>query len=325
MAGATDTMRSSPKFLSVDGEVVPYADARVHVLSSAFKYGITVYEGIRAYWSESAEELYLFRLTEHLERLAESAKIARIELPVSLDQLRTEICEVIRTNSLRQDLHIRVLCYIAADDGFPWAAGPTGRTVAAMPMERYPEDAPTATGVHAGISHWTRLSDAAMPPRVKAAANYMNSRLSLMQARADGYDDAILLDADGKLTEGPGYNIFVARRSKLLTPPVTAGILEGITRDSLIAIARTAFDIDVTERPIDKTELYVAEEAFFCGSAKEVTPILSVDRYPLGTGQPGPLTTQLQKAFLNIARDPAGAFAHWKTPVYSSTANVVDP
>jgi branched-chain amino acid aminotransferase len=185
--------------------------------------------------------------------------------------------------------------------------------MAALPMRSYF----SKSGLDVQVSSWTRISDNSMPPRIKAVPNYHNSRLALMQARADGYDDAILLSSDGKVTEGPGYAIFMLRGGRLITPPVTSGILESVTRDSVMALAAEA-GFAVQEREIDRTELYVADELFFCGSAAEVTPILSVDRIPVGSGAVGPRTEALRSAFLATTRGQTPDTHSWLTPIYAA-------
>jgi branched-chain amino acid aminotransferase len=314
MTPSAPPQKPHPKYLSLDGALVPYEDANVHVLSTAFKYGITVYEGLRAYWNLDRRDVFVFRVRDHLRRLADSAKIAHIPIPAAA-QIEEEILGLIRANESKEDLHLRVMYFVAADDGLPSASEPVGRAVAAMPMGRYPEPRAGREGVDVAISHWQRLRDASSPPRAKVAANYFNSRLALVRALEDGYDDAVLLDADGHLTEGPGYNIFLVRAGEILTPPVTAGILEGVTRDTVIRLLEE-MDMPVVQRAVDKTELYVADEAFFCGSAKEITRILSVDRHPIGDRSIGPVTQLVREAYLAAVRGETQRHASWLTPVY---------
>ena len=304
-----------PRFLFFNGRIIPYDDARVHVLSTAFKYAAVVFEGIRAYHDETTGRLFIFRLREHLERLAQSTMISRIPLNYSEEELTTSLVELIRANGLRQDLHIRISAYIAEDDGKLDSVGEPGLSMAAMPMGRY-EPLGAGQGLSVGVSSWRRIGDEAMPPRVKATGNYNNSRLALLDARAAGFQDAILLDQRGKVTEGPGYNIFIVRDGKVLTPPVTAGILEGVTRDTLIRLFAEMHGIGVIERDIDRTELYIASEAFFCGSGKEVTPIGAVDRRKLAGGTPGKWTSQIRDTYFDVAKGRHQAYLNWLTPVY---------
>lgn len=303
-----------PRLLFFNGSNVPYEDARIHVLTAAFKYGAAVYEGIRAYYDEDADKLFVFRLQEHLDRLENSAKISGMRLPYSADEMRNALLELIKENGLREDLHIRMSAFVGEDDGRIDATGDVGMSIAAMPMGRYDPLAPTE-GLQTCVSSWRRISDESMPPRVKTIANYHNSRLALLDARAAGYQDAILLDQRGKVTEGPGYNIFIVRNGQILTPPVTYGILEGVTRDTLIQLFSKVHGVTVVEREIDRTELYVADEAFFCGSGKEVTPIASVDRRTLSTGEVGPWTTQIKETYFEVAKGRRPEFSEWLTPV----------
>jgi len=302
-----------PKYLLMNGELTPYDDARVHVLSTAFKYGASVFEGLRAYWNETQGELYGFRLREHFQRLVESLRICRMASPLDVDGYTADLVRLMRANDLREDLHMRVSAYVDEDDGGLASFEPVSVAMAALPMRRYFGK----TGLHVQVSSWTRISDNSMPPRVKAMPNYHNSRLALLQARADGYDDAILLSGAGKVTEGPGYCLFMLRGGKWVTPPVTSGILESITRDSLMVLAAEA-GLEVQEREIDRTELYVADELFFCGSAAEVTPILSVDRIPVGSGEVGQRTQALHAAFLATVRGETPDTKGWLTPVFAS-------
>ena len=251
-----------PRLLFLNGENVAYDEARVHVLTTAFKYAATIYEGIRAYHDEATDQLFVFRLQEHLQRLEDSAKIARIPLPYSKQELTEFLLQLIRENGLREDLHIRLAAYVNEDDGRLESTGPVGLSIATMPMGRYDQLGESA-GLRVCVSSWRRIGDESMPPRIKTAANYHNSRLALLDARSAGFDDAILLDQRGKATEGPGYNLFVLRQGQMLTPPVTYGILEGVTRDTLIRLFQSFHDTKVLQREIDRTELYVADEAFF--------------------------------------------------------------
>ena len=304
-----------PKFLLMNGELTLYDDARVHVLSTAFKYGASVFEGLRAYWNEAQGELYGFRLREHFQRLVESLRICRMASPLDVDGYTADLVRLMRANDLREDLHMRVSAYVDEDDGGLASFEPVSIAMAALPMRRYFGKA----GLHVQVSSWTRISDNSMPPRVKAMPNYHNSRLALLQARADGYDDAILLSNQGKVTEGPGYCLFMLRGGRWVTPPVTSGILESVTRDSLMALA-PELGLEVQEREIDRTELYVADELFFCGSAAEVTPILSVDRIPVGSGEVGQRTQALHAAFLATVRGETPDTRGWLTPVFAGAA-----
>jgi len=313
-----------PTYLLMNGELVPYADARVHVLSTAFKYGATVFEGLRAYWNADQQALYGFRLREHFQRLVESLRICRMGSPLTVEGYTNDLLRLIRANDLREDLHMRVSAFVEEDDGGLASHGPISVAMAAMPLGRFFGD---KQGLDVQVSSWTRISDRSMPPRIKAVPNYHNSRLALLQARADGYDDTLLLSQEGKVTEGPGYALFMVRGGQLLTPPVTAGILESVTRDTIVTLAQEA-GLAVVERQIDRTELYVAEELFFCGSGAEVTPIFSVDRLPVGTGSVGRTTEQLRTAYMALVRGETADTRGWLTPIYAAAgqpAAVAEP
>lgn len=309
-------MTAPPRYIWFDDAIVPYEAAKIHVLSTAVKYAAAVFEGLRGYWNAEDGQLYLFRVADHLDRLVQSARVARMPVPATPQELAARIVDLVQANDLRQDIHVRVLAYVSADDGMLDSAEPVGVTIATMPMGRYPEARSGHGGLDVCVSHWRRNGDDAAPPRVKTTGNYFNGRLALFQARNGGYDDAILTDAAGKVTEGPGYNIFVVRHGELSTPPVTQGILEGITRDTVLWLYRQAHGVAVSERVIDKSELYVADEAFYCGSAKEITPIGSVDGISLRAAAPGPVTRSLSEAYQNVVRGGDAAHMHWLTAVY---------
>jgi branched-chain amino acid aminotransferase len=303
---------AKPRLLLMNGRILPYEDARVHVLSTAMKYAASVYEAMRAYWSDPDQQLYVFRLRDHLRRLQRSAKIARIPLPADLARLEQETHEVIRVNGFREDLHVRLIVFVDSDDGGLASREPVSYVLAPIPTGRYF----AAGGLHVAVSSWDRTSDNAIPPRVKAAANYQNSRLALLQARTDGYDDAILLNSDGSVAEGPGYTLFLVRDEQPITSPVTSNILEGVTRATLLTLFRETLSVEPREREVDRTELYIADEAFFAGTAAEVTPILSVDRHPIGGGAVGPLTAKVREAYFQAVRGGSGPHPEWRTPVY---------
>ncbi|HKC05528.1 MAG TPA: branched-chain amino acid transaminase [Methylomirabilota bacterium] len=303
---------AKPRLLNMCGKIVPYEDARVHVLSTAMKYAASVYEAMRAYWSDADQQLYVFRPREHLRRLERSAKIARIPLPADAARLERETLEIIRANELREDLHVRLIVFVDTDDGGLASREPVGYVIAPIPTTRYFETA----GLHVGVSSWHRTADNAIPARVKAAANYQNSRLALLQAKTDGYDDAIMLNQDGSVAEGPGYTLFLVTEDRPMTPSVTSNILEGVTRATLLTLFPESLGVSVEQREIDRTELYVADEAFFAGTAAEVTPILSIDRRPVGEGVMGPLTAKVRDAYFRAVRDGSAPHPEWRIPVY---------
>jgi branched-chain amino acid aminotransferase len=302
---------ATSRHLYLDGKLVPYEDARIHVQSGAVKYGGSVFEGLRAYWNPDHEELYVFRLKEHIDRLYGSMRLMRMDHAFTREELTRSILDVLRKNQVREDVHIRQTAYIAGDGDID-ASGPVGLAVDARPRK-----VTERPGIAVGVSSWTRIADGAMPPRIKCSANYQNGRLAMLEAKANGYEGALLLNARGKLAEAPGACCFVVRGGVPMTPPVTADILESVTRATLLELFRKELGQAPVEREIDRTELYVSDEVFLCGSGWEITPVLSVDRLPLGDGrQPGPVTRAIQACYFAVVRGEKSAYRDWLTPVH---------
>lgn len=308
------TSAPTPKvrYLLHDGELIDYADARLHVLSTTLKYGVGVFEGFRAYWSDEDQQLYAFRVADHMRRLVDSMRVVEIEGPQDIDVLSEQLLGLIRANDLRGNLHMRAQVFVDSSDGKPEDTGPSTVFMAAIPMGNYFG----ASGLDVQISSWARLSDRSMPPRIKSIANYQNGRLALLEARRNGYDAALLLTESGHVAEGAGYNVFMVRHGRLCTPPTTDSILEGITRDSVLHLAQAELGLDVDLRPIDRTELYSADEVFVCGSAAEVNHVTSVDRTQIGTGGVGEVTAQLQRLYREAVVGRVAADQNWALPVY---------
>ena len=302
------------RFISFNGTVVPYAEAKVHVLSPGMKYGAGVFEGIRGYWNANRGEMYLFRLKEHLERLQYSMRMMRFAHEITDAMVQAAIIEVVQANEFREDVHIRPMVWVDGDAEMN-AAGPIGWAVAALSR---PFNPAVRDGVHVGVSAWRRIADTAMPARVKATANYVNGRLAGMQGKADGYDNVLLLTDAGHVAESPGSCFFMVRHGRAITPGVTSSILESVTRATVLELMAEITNAPSTERDVDRTELYAAEEAFFCGSGQEIQPIVSVDRLPVGPGTPGPLTRQLQERYFAIVRGETNDHADWLTPVWGN-------
>lgn len=311
--------KTRERYIFQNGQIIPFGDAKVHALNTAMKYASSVYDAWRGYWDSEHGELYLFRLREHLERLQRSAKIVQIQCPHSIEEMMNSQLALVRANQLREDIHCRIILYVDALDGGLYSTTPVGVVMAASPMGRYFKE--DSRGLHCSVSSWRRIGDEDMPPRIKAAANYHNSRLAGLEATQNGYDDAILLDRNGKVTEGPGYTLFLVRDGVVITPSVTSGILEGVTRDTLLTLIPEVLSRKVVEREVDRTELYVADEAFFCGSGAEITPILSIDRRPVGNGTPGPLTRDIRDAYFALVRGSWETHREWLLPVYSGAAS----
>ena len=302
------------EFMCQNGEIVAYGDARVHAFSGVVKYGAGVFEGLRGYWSEAENELYVFRLDEHIERLRFGMRMMRFDEVYEAGYLKDCILRMLRANELRENVHIRVIAYLDGDDELP-ALGPVGLIAGAVPR---PPAKNVAAGIHVCVSSWQRIADNAMPPRVKCTGNYVNNRAAEMEARRDGYDGVLMLTAAGKVSEGSGACLFIVRDGVLHTPDLASDILESITRDTVIRTSGDAGCGEVVERAIDRSELHACQEMFWCGSGQEVVPILSVDRMPVGDGEVGPLTRRIQDHYFRMARGEIGCPEGWLTPVWNT-------
>ena len=301
-----------PRFVYLNDRVVPWDDGKVHIASVGFKFGTGVFEGLRGYWNADREQMFVLQLAEHMQRIEFSQKFMRFDEILPGPAVGEKVLELLRANEFRENVHVMATVFV---EGFgpPSTTGPIGLAILAGPRHDIPR---TETGCSAQISSWQRVADTAMPMRVKCNANYQNGRLATLQAQADGYDTGILLNSRGKVAEGPGMCFFMIRDGKAVTPPVTSDILESITRHTVMTLCREYMDIEVIERDVDRSELAAAEEAFFCGTAWEVTPITSVDRLPVGGGEVGPVVRGLQDVFFGIATGALDDHPEWRTPVY---------
>lgn len=308
-------MASTASFVWMDGHVVPWADARIHVSTDAVLRGANIFEGMRAYWNKGERQLYIFRNKEHLRRLRQSAKIMRMSIPYSDEELTQAFLDLIRENKFTDNVHFRPVVYFDTGEPNAWEPSEIRTGVFVLAFSRPP--APSSkTGIQSCVSSWRRNSDNASPSRIKAAGNYHNSRLAHVDARIKGFGAPIMLNDRGEVAESPSSCFMMIRDGVVITPPVSADILESITRDTLIRLYRKELGVEVVERDIDRTELYIADEAFFCGSGAEVVPILGIDHYPVGDGTVGPLTKQIQETYFGVAVDKTGPYADWLLPVY---------
>ena len=305
------TPQDRPPFAVLNGEIVPFDQARVSIMAPGLTFAVLAFEGLRGYWNAEDEQLYVFRVAEHMDRLAFSNAVIEIDEPQPQGVLADQMLALMRKCCFREDVYIRMQTYID-DWGDMTASGPVGWSIVARQRGRV---AAFAEGRHFGVSSWRRNADDASPPRIKASANYLNSRLAGLEAKRSGYDAAVLLNRDGSVSEGPGGCLFVMRDGTLITPPVTAGILESVTRRTLIELIRDA-GIPLEIRDVGRTELYLAEEAFYCGTGQEMVPILSFDRKPVGKGEPGATTRDLQRLYDAVVRGRNARYRHWLTPVY---------
>ena len=310
---------ASPKYASLDGEIVAWDDARVHIASAGFKFGTGVFEGLRGYWNADAKEMYLFRMAEHMKRLEFSQRFMRFDEIITAETVTEKTIELVQANSFKgENLHIMTTAYVSGMGG-PGVCGPVGL---AITVQERPRSDRVIGGVTAQVSSWMRVPDNAMPMRVKCNANYNNGRLATVQAVADGYDTAIFLNSRGKVSEGPGMCFFMVRDGVPITPSVTSDILESITRETVLEMIEEVFGVKPVERDVDRSELMAADEAFFCGTAWEVTPVLGIDRVNIGDGAIGPMTKRLQDAFFAVCDGSSGTHAEWRLPIYGTAATV---
>ena len=290
----------------MDGALVDWDAAQVHVLTHALHYGSGVFEGIRCY--ATPDDPAVFRLTEHMERLARSAKMMRMPMRYSVGEMVDATRELIAANNLPA-CYIRPLVYrgygVMGLDPIP---SPVQTMIAVWPWDSYLGEEALKNGVAAGISSWRQRGNNAIPPQIKGTGSYLNSSMAKMEANDHGYAEAILLNEAGMVCEGTGENIFVVRDEVIMTPPVSDGILEGITRDTIIALAQD-LDFDIVETSLTRADLYTADEVFFTGSAAEVVPVGSIDHREIG--KPGPITLALQEAYFNVVRGKDPEYEYW--------------
>ncbi len=304
-----------PNYAFFEGKIVPFGEAKISVMTHGFNYGTGCFEGIRAYWNRQDGQLYVFRMKEHYERMHRSARILRIELPFSVEELSGITLDLLRREGYREDAYIRPLAYKSSEIiGVRLHDLEDGFAMFALPFGRYIEN---EEGVHVCISSWRRVDDNATPARAKITGAYVNSALSKTDAMVSGYDEALVLDDSGHLSEGSAENLFVVRDRTLLTPSVTCNILEGITRDTIIALAREELGMQTVERPIDRSEIYVCDEAFLCGTGVQVAAITRIEHRPIGTGSIGPVVSQLRALYFDVVRGKNSKYQHWCTPVYA--------
>jgi len=302
------------KYAFFKGQIVPIEQAKISIMNHAFNYGTGCFEGIRAYWNEQEEQLYVFQMTPHYERLLRSCRLLMISLPYSAEKLGELTVELLRREGFREDAYVRPIAYKASEViGVRLHDLEDDFTMFAVPFGKYIEK---EEGADAAVSSWRRVDDNAVPARSKLTGSYVNSAFSKTEAVLNGFDEAIVLTQDGHVSEGSAENLFLVRDGKLITPPVTENILEGITRAVIIQLAREDLGLVVEERPIDRTELYVADEAFFCGTGVQVAAIAHIDRRPVGSGQLGPVVKKIRDLYFAMVRGQVPKYKACCTPVY---------
>jgi len=307
-----------PRFAFFKGRVVPYSEARVGVLTHGLNYGTGVFSGIRGYWNPDENELFVFRPEDHYRRFLESASMLGMTLPLDAGQLTAALMDLLRKEGFREDCYVRSLAFYADETvGVRLHDLTPEISIVAIPYGRYIDK---EEGAHATISSWRRVDDNAIPARGKIVGAYVNSALAKSEAMRSGFDDAIVLNRDGHISEGSAANFFLVRNGVVLTPPVTDNILEGITRRTVMDLLRDELGVTVVERSIDRSEIYVSEEALFVGTGVQIVAITRVDHRPVGNGRIGPIASALRKLYFDVVRGRRPEYRHWCAPVYGPAA-----
>ena len=323
MSSTAALSQRSDVVVFLNGEFIPADQARVGVMTHALSYGTGCFEGIRGYWNENEQETYIFRAREHFERLKRSCRIMNIELPYTVEDLIEISAELVRRNNLRENCYLRPFAYKADEiigvrlndllDHFSLFAVPMGDYV-------------STTGLRCGLSSWRRVDDNMIPARAKISGSYVNSALAKTEALQNGFDEAIMLTAEGHVSEGSAENIFLVIGNELVTPPATENILPGITRDTVMKLALHYMGRATKERVIDRTELYCADEIVLTGTGAQIAPVVEVDHRPVGKGVVGPITSEIQELYLKVVRrekvvrGEKNDFEHWCMPCFGSAA-----
>lgn len=301
------------QYVFMDGQYVPDQDAKISVRTHAFLYGTSIFEGIRGYWNESEGQMYVFRLREHFERMIKSAKIMHMKPEYSVREMCDYTVELLKMNAHKCDAYIRPTMYKSECSIGPKLFGKDSLIIFTCPMGDYVD---VSKGLKVCVSNWRRLDDNMIPPRAKVGGAYANTALIKTDALNAGFDEALTLTVDGHVSEGSAMNFYLVQDNKLVTSKTTDNILVGITRDAVKQMAEQELGLEVIEREIDRTELYTSDEAFFCGTGAQVSPITSIDHRPLGDGTVGPISKKLQNLYFEIVRGKVEKYKHWCTPVY---------
>ncbi|MBN2308944.1 MAG: branched-chain amino acid transaminase [Candidatus Hydrogenedentes bacterium] len=297
-----------------EGGYVPVEEAKVSIMTHAFNYGTGLFEGIRGYYTADEDNILIFRLKEHVDRFVRNFNVMCMEIPEGREEIESICVELVKRSGFREGVYIRPLCYKNE-----LSLGPKLRGVQSSLccyVIKLGDYVDIASGLDVAVSSWRRLSDNAIPSRVKSTGSYVNSSLAATESKQAGFDEAIFLREDGSVAEGSAMNLFIVMGGKLITTPTTADILVGITRNTVLELAREELGLEVVERPIARTELYVCDEAFFSGTGAQVAPVRSVDRRVIGNGEPGPISRELQDLYFNVVQGKVQKYRHWCTPVY---------
>lgn len=312
----TESAQSTKSYVFMDGNYVPSFDAKISVRAHAFLYGTSVFEGIRAYWNQNHNQLYVFRMKEHYERLLNSCKIMHMPIPYTVDEMCELTIELLRKNAPKTDTYIRPTAYKGAEQIGPKLIDPNNNfLVFTTPLGDYVD---ISKGLNVCVSNWRRADDNAIPPRAKIGGCYANTALIITDAIKSGYDEAIVLSHEGYVTEGSAMNLYLVQDGKLVTSRGCDNILIGITRNTVKEMAEKEFGLEVIERQIARTELYTSDEAFFCGTGAQISPIGAIDNRIVGNGNIGPITKKLQDLYFKIVKGEVEEYKNWVVPVYDN-------
>lgn len=311
------TESETQKYAFFHGSIVPLEEAKVGVLTHALNYGTGVFEGIRAYWSEEREDLLLLLVREHYRRFLRNTAMMFIDLPYSVDQLTAITVDLLRRHDYRQDMYVRPLAFKSSQTiGVSMEGVEDELAIVTVPFGNY---VAMDRGLSVCVSSWQRSNDNAIPARGKITGNYVNSALAKNEAVLNGFDEALVLDSQGHVSEASAANFFMVRNGVLLTPGFSDTILEGLTRDLIVTLARDELGVRTIERPIPRSELYYADEMFLCGTGVQLAAVTSVDHRAIGDGKTGPITAQLQRLYFDIVKGRNPRYEHCLTPVHAES------
>lgn len=304
-----------PNYAYFNKKIVPYSEAKVGVMNHTLNYGTGAFAGVRGYWNDDENELFVFRPLDHYKRFISSMKLLRIEMDFTPETLTQITLELLQAEDKQQDMYIRPLVYISDEIiGVRLHDLNPAVTMFSVPFDKYVSN---DTEAHVTFSSWRRVDDNMVPARGKITGSYINTALIKTDAILAGFDEALVLNVDGHLSEGSAENVFMVRDGVIITPPVTDNILEGITRRTIMELASEELGIEVVERSIDRTEVFLCDEFFMTGTAAQVTAVTQVDFRKIGTGEMGPITSQLRDLYINVVRGKVEKYRHWNTPVFA--------
>jgi branched-chain amino acid aminotransferase len=305
-----------PKYAFFNGDIVPIEDAQISIMTHALNYGTAVFGGLRGYWNAEREQLYIFRPVDHFSRLVQSAGLMRIRIEQTPQQLAEILTELLRREGFRENCYIRPLAYKSTEGiGVRLHDIDDALAIFALPFGRY---VAKEEGAHVCFSAWQRVTDNAIPARGKISGAYANSALIKSDAVLSGYDEALVLDQNGHLSEASSANVFIVRNGMAITPPVHTDILEGISRRSMMQLLQDELDVPVVERDIDRTEVYLADEVFLCGTGVQIAAVTKVEHRVIGSGEMGPATTRLRDLYFDVVSGQVEKYQHWLASVYQS-------